>query len=580
MPALSGCFIAPEIISEEEHHSRAQNDQDALFSGQDIPTDPISLPEAIARTVKHNLDYRLASMETAFSMQQLDAAKLQMLPRLAINAGYSMRSNESASRSLSYERRVQSLEPSVSSDRDRITADIGFSWSILDFGISYFQAKQQANRYLIMMERRRRIVNNLVKEVISAYYRMASLEKVKDQVETAVADGEKAMEALRRVESSRTTPLEQVLEQQRALIGLLGQLRQLSIDLAVARTRLAALMNLPLATDFSLAPMDDNAFVPPVIAMSLEELESLGIYLRPDLREEAYQARIDREEVKKEMLRMLPGITTFSSGNYDHNSYLTNHFWAEAGARATMDILGLASRYKQYQSAKTQVEVSRARRLAATVAAMVQINMSFHQYRQALRAFDDARELNSIDARLLELSSASQQARTAGRLEHIMRETASVTSRLEMDNRMVEILSAWANLYFSIGGDIMSGFDGTEEMQTLVCLSQEALEQWLSGALPSAPGQPSAPRQIASAALPGIAAQPLAFVGPEASVPEISPETFDPESRATVQAVARVIVHPDHAPESGPEGRAPRKTFPRQETTFGLPAENGLRVRF
>ncbi|MCC8189218.1 MAG: TolC family protein, partial [Planctomycetes bacterium] len=158
--ALCGCFVSLNPISDEEQWQRAVEDTASLFLGQEAPQTPISLPEAVARAVKYNLDHKLSLMEAAFHVGQLDVANLSMLPRLAVNAGYSWRSNEAASQSMSYRTRTQSLEPSFSTEMTHVTSDLSLSWTLLDFGLSYFQARQQADRVMIMQERRRRIVNN------------------------------------------------------------------------------------------------------------------------------------------------------------------------------------------------------------------------------------------------------------------------------------------------------------------------------------------------------------------------------------------------------------------------------------
>lgn len=536
----------PEPLSEGDHLGRFLEDRDALAALQDTPQGPVDIHEAIARSIKFNLDNRLAQMETAFALDQFGAAKLQMLPRLALNAGYTMRDNESASSSISYVKRTQTLEPSVSSDRDRLTGDLSFSWSLLDFGISYFQAKQQANRYLILMERRRRIMNNLVKEVIGAYYRLSSLEKVRPLVEEAVVAAEEALAAYRKLEESRTASVVDALEQQRAILSILGQLRQLSTDIALSRSRLAALMNIPSHVEFSIVPIANDDFAPPRLQADVAQLESIGVFLRPDLREEAYQSRIDKDEVKKEMIRMFPGVNLTTGYFGDSNSFLVNEFWTETGARMTMDIMGLPARYKQYKASKTQTEVSRIRRLAGTVAAMVQIDMSYYQYQQAVTHFSDSRELNRIDGRLLEASSAAAGARTIGRMEHIMKTVASVNSRIDLDRRTIDVLGAWANLYFSVGCDMIPGMTGEEDLAGLVCLVERGLANWLAGELPDLPDIPEfhGQRLAAVDAYGAVLPEPTFAV-----VPGIAP--VEPAMSPTAAAVATVARTPDTPEQFG-----------------------------
>lgn len=482
-------MVTPQPLNEEDNISRFLGDKADLAQLQDAPCGPVSVQEAIARSLKYNLDNRLAQMEEAFSLDQLSAAKLQMLPRMAVNAGYSIRNNESASSSFSYKTRQQSLEPSFSTEKEHFTGDISFSWSLLDFGLSYFQAKQQADRHLIMGERRRRIMNNLVKEVIIAYYRVASLERIRPQVDESIAGAQEALETFRRLEEAKTSSVAQALEQQRTVIAVLGQLRQLSTELSISRARLAALMNIPQGQDFQLSTTE-MFFSPPMLQASLPELENIGVYLRPDLREEAYLSRIDAAEVKKDMLRMFPGVSVFTGPNYDTNKYLMNQFWYETGARVTMDIVGLAGKYKPLKATKTQAEVARIRRLAATVSAMVQIDMSYYQYLYSVNQYADSTELARIDSRLLEIRSAEAKAKSIGRMDQIMQGVSSVNSKLDADRRLIDVLVSWADLYFSIGGDILHDMPASSDMGSLVCAIDSSLNRWLTGELPRMPNMP------------------------------------------------------------------------------------------
>lgn len=64
---------------------------------------------------------------------------------LALGGCAITRNNDLASSSRSVLTGRQSLEPSTSQDRRRATADLTASWNVLDFGVSYYQAQQQAD---------------------------------------------------------------------------------------------------------------------------------------------------------------------------------------------------------------------------------------------------------------------------------------------------------------------------------------------------------------------------------------------------------------------------------------------------
>jgi hypothetical protein len=125
-------------------------------------------------------------------------------------------------------------------------------------------------------------------------------------------------------------------------------------------------------------------------------LEETGLDLRPELREAAYQEKIDRQDIYKEIIKMLPGIGVLGSLNYDSNRLLYNNTWGELGVRATYNLVSLIEGPKAISAAKTAVEVAKARRLALGVAVLTQINLGVQEYQNALDDLASADELSRI----------------------------------------------------------------------------------------------------------------------------------------------------------------------------------------
>ena len=90
---LSGCFIRPRPLDSKEQWTNAQAAIDFYSQGQEEINKPISLPEAIARALKYNLDYRVRSTQVALANGQLTMAKLSLLPKLNTNFDANSRSN-------------------------------------------------------------------------------------------------------------------------------------------------------------------------------------------------------------------------------------------------------------------------------------------------------------------------------------------------------------------------------------------------------------------------------------------------------------------------------------------------------
>ncbi len=491
---LSGCNLNPVPVTSDERMSVMMKDQEEMYAKQEPISGPLTLYDALARALKYNYDHRLTVMEAVLQDTQLEVATINMLPKLTANAGYSFREHQLASSSAAYfnynDIRGNTLaggsKYATSQDASRGLADLTFAWNILDFGVSYFQAKQQADRILIAQERRRKVVNNLIKEVLQAYWSANIAERLLPGLEPVLAEAERALQISKSIEGDRLQPVIGVLEYQRSLLRIIDQLKKLRSDLLVAKPKLAGLINAPAHYNFRLA---EPAITPepPELKNSIVELENLGLFYRGDLREEIYQERISRADVWKEMLKVLPGLTIPIGLNFDSNSFLINNFWLEAGARTTFNLVNLIAAPKMWKSAETQVEVARTRRKALSVAAIVQINVGYQQYLKALDSYKNARDLNKIDQSISTVMANNAANDAGSELERIHASTAALASQLEKEQSLADVYGALGSIYASIGLDPATGSIEHVTVRALAAQLERTLDSWYKGYLPKLP---------------------------------------------------------------------------------------------
>jgi outer membrane protein TolC len=491
--ALSGCAIEPEPIKANERLASMLEDQKEIYTKQEPITAPLTFYDALARALKYNFDHRLTMMEAVLQDTQLDVATLNMLPRLAINAGYLDRQAQLGSSSVDYfnrDRSAQLAQYSTSQDASRGVADLAFTWNVLDFGVSYYQAKQQANRVLIAQERRRKVVNNLIKEVLNAYWGANIADRLLPKLDPVLTQAQHALELSKSVEVNRLQPPLSVLEYQRSLLRIIDQLKKLKADLLVAKPKLAGLINAPMHSDFKLAQPKQTP-EPPVLKATMVELENLGLFYRPELREEMYQERISHDEAWKEMLKVLPGLTIPISANWDSNSFLLYNMWMEAGARTTFNLVNLLAAPKMWKSAQTQIEVAKTRRRALSVATLVQVNVSYLQYMKALDSYHSADELNKVDQGIFKVVTDTTESDAGSELERVHAATAALASQLEKEQSLSEIYAALGNIYASIGID--PAVDNIENVtvRTLSVQLEKSLDHWYKGEFPKLPNAPN-----------------------------------------------------------------------------------------
>jgi outer membrane protein TolC len=494
--SLSNCSISPQPIDAQSRLSTMLSDQTEIYSHQEAISQPLTFYDALARALKYNFDHRLTMMEKVLQDSQLEVATLNMLPRLAIDAGYMGRQSELASSSQSITTRKQSLEASTSQDVHRGVADLAFTWNLLDFGTSYFQAKQQADRILIAQERRRKVINNLVKEVLSAYWSSNIAERLLPQLIPVLTQAEEALKLSKAIGEDRLKPVVGVLEYQRSLLRTIAQLKKLRADLNSAKPKLAGLINVPINSNFALAHPVQTPEAP-VLKATPVELENMGLFFRPELREELYQERISRNEVWKELLKAMPGLTIPISANWDSNSFLVHSTWLEASARTTFNLVNLISAPKMWNTAETQVEVAKTRRKALSVAAVVQINIGYQQYLKALDSYLSANELSNIDQSLFKAISNNTEVDAGSELDRIHAATSALASQLEREQSLADVYTALGNIYASIGLDPVTGTIDNITVRALSSQLEKTLNRWYAGDLPKLPEITTPPTQEA-----------------------------------------------------------------------------------
>ena len=498
--ALTGCVIKPDPIKTDAHIERARLDVSALYKAIEPIEKPLTLSESVARGILYNYDYKMGLMEEVLQGKQLTLANFNLLPRVAANAGYGWRSTERATRSINYETRAQSLPHSFSEERRTTTADIGFSWNILDFGLGYYQAKQQSDRVLAAVEKRRRVMNNLVKEIQIAYWKALTAQRLLPEVNVLLRDVKKAIKNSKEIEEKKLQPPAATLEYRRTLLQVLTQLKQLRADLSIAKAQLGSLINIKPGDQFSLASPDAKLYRLPRIGKDMEALHEYSLVFRPELREEAYQERIDRQNIKKEIIRVFPGVSLLGSKNVDSNKLLKFQNWTELGLRASWNLIGVLQAPTAIKNAEVQVDIDKMRRLALTAAVLSQVTISYGEYQQAVGVYVTAKELSDIEKKMLKISSDRERANSGTEMDLIQKRAQAIAADLSKDNALANAKAALSNLVTSVGLDIVPASTGTDNLKETTLLVDKAIRQIQSGdldkmiALPKPSEKPDSPK--------------------------------------------------------------------------------------
>ncbi|RON02892.1 TolC family protein [Pseudomonas brassicacearum] len=477
--AISGCAVTSEPIERSVSEQRARSDLASMYKDQEPLSGPLTLHQAMARAVKYNLEGRLKIMEEALAKRQLDLASFDMLPRMALDAGYVGRNNTSAASSQSVRTGTQSLEPSTSQDRDRRVADLTMVWNVLDFGVSYINAKQQGDQRLIVQERRRKVINTIVQDVRSAYWRAVAAERLLKQIDSLMARVDAARDNSQSMSEQRIGDPVQALGYQRSLIEATRQLEEQRRALSLAKTELATLINLPMGTELTLATPEDYPI--PELKVGMASLEQEALASRPELREQDYQTRISTAETRKAMLRLLPGLELSAGGHYDSNSFLVNDKWADYGVKITWNLFNVISAPAAIDVAKAGEEVAKARRQAMSIAVLAQLYVANANYREALRQFQTNQQLSDIDGQILGQLRNRHQAAGIGELELIQGELNTLQADLRRDLSYADLRNAYGQIFASAGLDPLPDQVQSTQVQSIATELASREDAWAAG---------------------------------------------------------------------------------------------------
>ncbi len=466
----------------EENVERAKKDREAIEAAYVPVTGALSLSEAIARSLKYNYDAQLARTEVTMQERQLDLALSQMLPRLAVGAGYDSRTSYNASRSIDVVTQQQSLTPSYSQQPQFATADLTLTWNALDLGLSFFQARQQGYRALIAVERRRKVIDNIVRNTANAYWRANTAAELLPRIEPMLRTARRILSASRAASAQNLQNPIALLEFQQNMVIVLSELERIRNDLAAAHIELATLINIPAGTPLSFADSLTESIEPH--SLNNHQLETIGLTLRPELRIEAYQKKIDQQDVYKEILKMLPGIGIITGFNYNSNNLLYTNTWGEIGIRATFNLFNLIQGPRAIAVANQAVDLSEQRRIALSVAVLSQVNLAIQEYANSLDTYKTAKDVDRVGMQIGRVANSATLAGAQSEADRIRRQLTVLTTRIARDRAQVRVLASLASIYSATGMDLVPPGAELQDLPTLTGQVQNAIARWQAGQLP------------------------------------------------------------------------------------------------
>ena len=504
---LGGCAVATAPLDAAQRERLAADAQRQLFEGQEPIERPLSLPEATARAIKYQAEHRQRRMEEAAAAAQLDVAQFDLLPKLTASAGYNTRNNDAFGFGFTPDGTIATT-PTASVERTRTTASIGLAWNILDFGVSYYRARQLSDQKLIAAERRRKAVQTLLHDVRVAWWRAEAAERLLPAADRLLAQVDQAIDKTRFIEARKLLPPVQTATLRRALLDLSQQIAFRRNELAQAKIDLAVLVNAPPGAELRVAIVDTNAREVPDLTADIEKLEALALRMRPEMAEEGYRARISADEARKALIGLLPGISLEVGRNYDSNRFLLNNTWTSAGMNVAFNLVKVFSLPALNRSEEAQRRADEARRQALAMAVLAQTRLAAVRYALVADEFLIWDEAARDDDLIVQHLASGEKVGIDNELELVRSRARAMASHINRDLAYANVQAGIARLFNSIGYDAIPQEDEAKavaELSDLVEVRFSELER-ASFSPRAAVNRPSAAVGEVSGAAPRIAA--------------------------------------------------------------------------
>lgn len=442
----AGCAVSPTPLEAPDLRALAEQGIERYGSTQAPLVAALTLEDAIARALKYNLELRSRLLEQSLAAGELASGSYDMLPKLVADAGYSWRNNELSRLSSS------NLDPDnavFSVAREHADGDLAFQWNLLDFGVSYYTAKQNADRVLIATERRRKAMHLLIQNVRSAYWRAYAAQQLEARIQATMREAENALKDAQQASNERVRDPVAALRFQRTLLENLRLMESVQQDLSSGLVELSQYIGRKPGERLVLASTAPEA--PKPLDLDIRVMEATALLRNADLREGVYEARIAAKETRKALLGLLPGISFDYGYNFDDDRYLVNDEWYSAGTRVTYNLFNLLSGPSRMRTARGRLEVKEGQRLALQMAVVTQVHLAKHQYEEARRQYSRASAIFAIDQELSDLYRERASAEMVGRMDRISSDVTFILSSARLYQALSRAQEAASRVEATLG---------------------------------------------------------------------------------------------------------------------------------
>jgi len=394
---LIGCG-PNKITLIEEREDLAVKDQQWLMECPPDLSHPLTLDEIIKIAVRNNLELYVKAAEINIQEDEANRLRFALLPQLNFDYQDTRRSQNAAARVELIDAPPSSPPGSfqLSSPKHDITWDISFIWNILDFGVTYFRARQQDDKAFIQIYEYERIKNSVILRSVQSYWRAVAAKQALDRANILLPEMREQTAKLNseiedRVYLSKGQALGKLIYFNQREIQVLGYndrndssdpTQGYEKEYINALLDLAQLMQIPPGSQFDVYVPEDNLPYQIDNLPVVNDLFNTALVNRPELYERDLEYKISADDVKIAIIEQFPSVQLFNIKNFDSNPFLLHNNWYQAGVRMAWNLLAYPQHLMEYYSGKDEEERDIRNRLLLSESVLTQVTLAYILYEQ------------------------------------------------------------------------------------------------------------------------------------------------------------------------------------------------------
>jgi hypothetical protein len=297
-----------------------------------------------------------------------------------------------------------------------------------------------------------------MQDVRYAFWRAAGAQLIEKE---AARLQKKAQETVRFLQTAEALNLEDssvILQKQSKILESVHEMNRLKTELSFAKTELAALVNLPAGSNYILDTdnFDDVAFLDiPTFTLGADEIESMALVLRPEMREEAYKQRVQQKAMRLAVMETFPGLELISGSNYNSNQFLDDQRWVNFSVSLTQNLVKLFTLPARYKQEKSRQKAGDLRRQALAAAVMTQTRIAMTRYYLSKDQFNLMKRINAVDNKMSARARGKAYAESIAEPDLVLAEIRSLLSLIRTYLAYADLQNAYGRVINTTGLDLL-----------------------------------------------------------------------------------------------------------------------------